>query len=662
MRAGAIIIPMTASAENLEDPPHRTERPGGAEHAGDGELREHVDVLIVGAGISGIGCAYYLQRHHPRRSYAILEARERIGGTWDLFRYPGIRSDSDLHTFGFEFKPWRSENAIADGAEILDYINEAASENGIDKRIRTGCRVTAAAWSSDEARWTVTVASTDTGEQSEITCSWLFTGTGYYHYDAGYTPELPGLGEFKGQIVHPQQWPEQLDYDGKRVVVIGSGATAVTLIPAMAQRTAQITMLQRSPSYIMSLPQKDPLANLANRILGPERGYALARRKNIALQTGFYKFCQRFPRQARALIRRLTARQLPEGYPVDEHFRPRYDPWDQRVCIVPGGDLFRAIRQGKAEIVTDTIAGFSATAIKLSSGRELEADIVVTATGLRLLPLGGIAFRVDGRPIELPSTLAYKGMMLSGIPNFVFLVGYTNASWTLKVGLVCEHFMRLLSHMDACGYDQVTPTPDPHALESTRPLLDFSAGYVTRSVGDFPRQGVSAPWQLAMNPNVDRAVLRRGPVDDPALRFSRRSAPSPPAMPTLAPEPPGPQLRDTPRWLSHIQRDVLGSFDALAEEFGDIAMVRLGPRRLIVFRSAEAARHILVSAQDRYPKAENFKLLRTVLGLGLVTSEGEVWRKSRRMVQPLFAKRHLGAYANHMSGAAAAALDRWLAG
>jgi cation diffusion facilitator CzcD-associated flavoprotein CzcO len=488
---------------------------------------EHLDVLIVGAGISGIGCAYYLQRAHPERSYAIVEARERSGGTWDLFRYPGIRSDSDLHTFGFEFKPWRSEYAIADGAEILDYIREAARENGIDGRIRTGRRVTAASWSSDQARWSVELEHAGSGERSRITCNWLFTGTGYYHYDAGYTPELPGLDDFEGRIVHPQQWPQDLDYDGKRVVVIGSGATAVTLIPAMAQRTGQITMLQRSPSYIMSLPQKDPLANLAGRLLGPERGYALTRRKNIALQTAFYRFCQRFPKQARKLIRRLTIKQLPDGYPVDEHFRPRYDPWDQRVCIVPGGDLFRAIRNGSAEIVTDTIAGFTAGGIRLASGRELEADIVITATGLRLLPLGGISFEVDGRAIELASTLAYKGMMLSGIPNFAFLVGYTNASWTLKVGLVCEHFMRLLSYMDARGYDQVTPSPDPLALTATRPLLDFTAGYVTRAVGDFPRQGARAPWQLAMNPNIDRAVLRKGPVEDPALQFRARRPPSP---------------------------------------------------------------------------------------------------------------------------------------
>ncbi len=490
-----------------------------AEPLGGARAAEHLDVLIVGAGISGIGCAYYLNQYHPQRHYAIVEARERIGGTWDLFRYPGIRSDSDLHTFGFEFKPWRSEYAIADGHEILDYIHEAAREHRIDERIRTGHRVMAASWSSEQARWTVTIAHGDGAQTSTVTCDWLFAGTGYYHYDHGYTPHLPGLESFEGQLIHPQQWPDELDYEGKRVVVVGSGATAVTLVPAMARKAARVTMLQRSPSYVMSLPRKDALANLANRLLGPERGYALTRRKNIALQTGFYKFCRRFPRQARALIRRLTARQLPDGYPVDEHFHPRYDPWDQRVCIVPGGDLFGAIRQGSAEIVTDTIASFTTTGIRLASGRELEADIVVTATGLRLLPLGGISFDVDGKQIELPSTLAYKGMMLSGLPNFVFLVGYTNASWTLKVGLVCEHFMRLLAHMDAAGYDQVTPTPDPDVSQRTRPLLEFSAGYVLRAVGDFPRQGSTGPWQLAMNPNVDRAILREGPVEDAALSF-----------------------------------------------------------------------------------------------------------------------------------------------
>ncbi|MDE3133084.1 MAG: NAD(P)/FAD-dependent oxidoreductase [Acidobacteriota bacterium] len=500
---------------------------------------EHLDVLIVGAGISGIGCAHYLQQHHPRRSYAVLEARPRSGGTWDLFRYPGIRSDSDLHTFGFEFKPWVSENAIADGAEILAYIREAARERGIDRHIRTGQRVLAAAWSSRQARWHVTVERTDTGETAQITCGWLFAGTGYYRYDAGHTPELPGLERFAGQIVHPQQWPEQLDYAGKRVVVIGSGATAVTLVPALAERAAQVTMLQRSPSYIVSLPQTDALAQQATRLLGAARGYALTRRKNIAIQMGVYRFCRRFPRQARRLIRHLTVRQLPAGYPVDEHFRPRYDPWDQRLCVVPRGDLFRAIRRGQAEIVTDGIAGFSPGGIELASGRTLTADIVITATGLRLLAFGGISLTVDERPVELPKTLVYKGMMLSGVPNFAFLIGYTNASWTLKVGPVCEHLMRLLSHMDAGGFAQVTPTPDADALADTRPLLDFSAGYVTRSVNAFPRQGPAAPWQLTMNPNIDRAVLRHGPVVDPALRFAPRFAVPAAAVAAAADRAPG---------------------------------------------------------------------------------------------------------------------------
>jgi cation diffusion facilitator CzcD-associated flavoprotein CzcO len=481
---------------------------------------EHLDVLIVGAGISGIGCAHYLQQHHPQRSYAILEARASIGGTWDLFRYPGIRSDSDLHTFGYEFKPWRSERAIAGGAEILDYIHEAAREDRIDERIRTGHRVLAAAWLSDEARWTVDVELTETSETLRLTCGWLFAGTGYYHYDAGYTPELPGVEQFGGQLVHPQLWPADLDYSGKRVVVIGSGATAVTLIPAMAGRAAHITMLQRSPSYVVSLPSRDALANIAARLLGAERAYALTRRKNIAIQTGFYRFCRRHPRLARRLIRHLTVRQLPDGYPVEEHFNPRYDPWDQRVCIVPDGDLFRAIRRGEAEIVTDRIDSLTPTGIRLASGRELEADIVITATGLRLLPLGGIALSVDGASVELPETLAYKGMMLSDVPNLVFLIGYTNASWTLKVGLVCEHFMRLLDHMDARGYDTAVPVPDAAARRKIRPLLDFSAGYVLRAMSEFPRQGAGAPWQLVMNPNLDRAVLRDGPVEDPALRFT----------------------------------------------------------------------------------------------------------------------------------------------
>ncbi len=483
---------------------------------------DHLDVVIVGAGISGIGCAYYLQRDHPGKSYAILEARPASGGTWDLFRYPGIRSDSDLQTFGFAFKPWISERAIAQGPEILGYIREAASENGIDTRIRTHHRATDAAWSSQENRWLVSVERTDTGERFQISAGWLFAATGYYRYDAGYTPELPGIGDFRGQVIHPQQWPEDLDYAGKRVVVIGSGATAVTLVPAIAQVAGHITMLQRSPTYIMSLPSKDAIAKLLLRLFGPERGYQLARRKNILLQTTVYRLCQRYPKQARALIRRLTAAQLPEGYPVDEHFRPRYDPWDQRLCAVPDGDLFRTIRSGRAEVVTDTIQTFTRTGIRLTSGRELQTDIVVTATGLRLLAFGGMRFTVDGEPVELSDRLAFRGLMLSGMPNFAYLIGYTNASWTLKVGLVCEHFCRVLSHMDEHGYERCVPDL-PYPNMTTTPLLDFSAGYVQRALDDFPKQGAYEPWRLAMSFQDDRRNLSDGPVEDRSLHFSGSS-------------------------------------------------------------------------------------------------------------------------------------------
>jgi cation diffusion facilitator CzcD-associated flavoprotein CzcO len=484
---------------------------------------ESVDVLIVGAGISGIGCAYYLRRDHPEKSYAILEARAASGGTWDLFKYPGIRSDSDLQTFGFAFKPWTSERAMAQGPEILSYIREAASENGIDKKIRTHHKVLSAAWSSADNRWLVTVERTDTGQRFQISAGWLFAATGYYRYDAGYTPELPGLDRFKGRLVHPQQWPEDLDYAGKRVVVIGSGATAVTLIPAIAPTAGRVTMLQRSPSYIMSLPSKDAIANLLLKLFGPVRGYDLARRKNIFQQTAVYKLCQRYPVRARAVIRWLTAKQLPEGYPVDEHFRPKYDPWDQRLCAVPDGDLFKAIRDGNADVVTDTIETFTETGIRLNSGRELEADIVVTATGLKLLAFGGMEFTVDGEPVELPQRLAFRGLMLSGMPNFTYLIGYTNASWTLKVELVCEHFCRMLSYMDEHGYDVCVPEL-PYPNMTIAPLLDFSAGYVQRALDDFPKQGVYEPWRLAMSFHDDRRNLADGPIEDRSLRFSSSAA------------------------------------------------------------------------------------------------------------------------------------------
>ena len=485
---------------------------------------EHVDVLIVGAGISGIGAAYYLQREHPQRSYAILEARGATGGTWDLFRYPGIRSDSDLHTFGYEFKPWRDEQSIADADRILAYLRETAAEHGIDREVRFHSRVVAASWSSGDARWTVAVENTGTGERTAITCSWIFNAGGYYRYDQGHTPRFEGLERFRGTVVHPQFWPEDLDVTGTRVVVIGSGATAVTIVPALGGSAEHVTMLQRTPTYIMPVPSKDAIANALRRRLGEERAYPLIRRKNIAQQRAIYRFCRRFPQAARRLIRWVNAKQLPEGYPVDEHFSPPYDPWTQRLCAVPDGDLFRSIRRGEASVVTDRIATFTEDGILLESGRELPADVVVTATGLSVQPFGGASLTVDGEPVHLPDTVAYKGMMLSGVPNFAFAVGYTNSSWTLKIGLLCEYFCRLLRFMDEHGHEVARPVAP---AMPTRPFLDFGAGYIRRAVDSLPRQGDRAPWLTSMDYADDVKLLRSGRIDDPELRFSRRSASAP---------------------------------------------------------------------------------------------------------------------------------------
>ncbi len=479
---------------------------------------EHFDVVIVGAGISGIGCAYHLQRQLPHKRYVILEGRANTGGTWDLFRFPGVRSDSDLYTFSYDFKPWNSDKVIATGPEILEYVRETAAENGIDERIRTNHRVVSAAWSSEDARWLLDVERTDTGETLKISCSWVFGGTGYYRYDDGYTPELPGIERFQGPVIHPQKWPEGLVYADKRVLVVGSGATAVTLIPAIAKDAAHVTMLQRSPSYILSIPSVDPVANWLRRRLGPRRAHRIARIKNFAIQDAIYQFCQRRPRQASRLLRRLIARQLPDGYPVHIDFNPTYGPWDQRLCFVPDGDLFKAIRAGTATVVTDRIETFTQGGVRLVSGRELEADIIITATGLRLLPFGGIEMTVDERRVEPPQTVAYRGVMLSGVPNFVFSIGYTTRSWTLKVGLVCEYFCRVLRYLDAHGHAACVPEL-PSGDMDTRPLLDFSAGYVTRSLHELPRQGSAAPWNLPMSHLVNGRQLRRAPIADPSVRF-----------------------------------------------------------------------------------------------------------------------------------------------
>jgi cation diffusion facilitator CzcD-associated flavoprotein CzcO len=479
---------------------------------------ESVDVLIVGAGVSGIGAAYYLQRDHPGRRYVILEARGASGGTWDLFRFPGVRSDSDLHTFGYEFRPWRSDRAIADSASILAYLRETAAEYGIDRHIRYRTKVASAEWSSADARWTVHVENTETGQRSTLRCAWLFCAAGYYRYDGGFTPEFAGRERFRGPVVHPQQWPAELDYDGKRVVVIGSGATAVTVVPAMAPAAAHVTMLQRTPSYVLPMPTRDKTNARLTALLGDKRAYAITRRINIFRQVTLWRACQKYPGAARKVIRDINAKLLPAGYPVDEHFNPPYGPWDQRMCIAGDGDLFRVIRDGTASVVTGHIDTFTETGVLLKDGRELPADIIVTATGLNVQAMGGITLTVDGDPVDVPGRFVYKGMMLSGVPNFCFIFGYTNASWTLKVGLLCEHFCRVLAHMDARGYEVARPVAAEPGMPG-RPFTDFGSGYITRALGQLPRQGSRAPWRISPTYNDDVRLLRRRPVDDPELTF-----------------------------------------------------------------------------------------------------------------------------------------------
>jgi monooxygenase len=497
---------------------------------------EHLDVLVVGAGLSGIGAGCHLQTKCPDRSYAILEARERIGGTWDLFRYPGIRSDSDMHTLGYSFHPWDQAQAIAEGPAILNYIHDTATRYGVQRKVRVNHRVVSAAWSSAESRWTVVVQRTDTDETVRISCTFLLTCGGYYRYDQGYTPDFAGTERFPGTIVHPQHWPDDLDYDGKRVVVIGSGATAVTLVPAMAKTAAHVTMLQRSPSYIVTLPAEDPLARLARRVLPPMAAYQAVRWKNIALMILSYQLSRRRPRLMKSVIRRSVLRQLPPGYDVDTHFRPAYNPWDQRLCVVPDGDLFAAIRHGQASVVTDQIETFTERGLELRGGQELEADVIVTATGLQLLAIGGLSLTVDGREVRLSDRLVYKGMMLSGVPNLAFAIGYTNASWTLKADLTCEYVCRLLNHMRRHGYDECVPADDPSIVRE--PLFNLDSGYVRRSIETFPSQGSKRPWRVHQNYALDVLDFRRSAVDDGVLRFSRGAsvpaAPTPAATPAAA--------------------------------------------------------------------------------------------------------------------------------
>jgi monooxygenase len=481
---------------------------------------EHFDVLVVGAGLSGIAAGYHLQAECPDKSYAILESRGSIGGTWDLFRYPGVRSDSDMYTLGYRFRPWPDAKTIADGPAILDYVRETATEYGIDDKIRFNHRVVRAEWSSEDSLWTVEALRTDSERTVTFTCAFLLMCSGYYRYDEGYTPEFEGRERFRGPIVHPQHWDEELDYTGKRVVVIGSGATAVTLVPAMAERAAHVTMLQRSPSYVVSLPAEDPIARFLRRILPARLAYPILRWKNVAMTSGSYWLSKRRPKLAKALIRKGVERKLPRGYDIDTHFRPNYNPWDQRMCLVPDADLFEAISSGKASVVTDRIRTFTEDGIELESGDRLEADVIVTATGLNLMVLGGLEIVVDGEPVDIPKAMTYKGLMLTGVPNSAAALGYTNASWTLKCELTIEYVCRLLNYMDANGYRQVVPVNrDPSV--TPEPFIDFSSGYVLRSIDKFPKQGSKPPWRLYQNYPRDILTLRYSDVGDEALEFSR---------------------------------------------------------------------------------------------------------------------------------------------
>jgi monooxygenase len=480
---------------------------------------EHIDVLIVGAGLSGIGAGYYIQTKCPWASYAIFEARDAIGGTWDLFRYPGIRSDSDMFTLGYSFRPWDGEKSIADGPSILQYIEDTAAESGVDQHIRFHHRIITADWSTDDAVWNVTAERSDSGETVALTCSFLFSCSGHYRYDHGYQPEFPGMDDFQGTIVHPQAWPEDLAYAGKKVVVIGSGATAVTLVPSLAETAAHVTMLQRSPTYIASLPQKSPILRLLRRVLPKNRANSLMRWFNALMAQGFFQLSRRRPDLVKRMLRKSVEKQLPEGYDVDSNFTPTYNPWDQRLCVVPDGDLFKTIRAGTASVVTDHIETFTEGGLKLASGNELEADVIVTATGLELLFMGGIQLSVDGEAVDVPTRLTYKGMMLEGVPNLALAVGYTNASWTLKCDLTCDYVTRLLNHLHDAGLRQCTPVNHGGAVEPM-PLLGLSSGYVQRSIHLFPKQGGRFPWQVHQSYLRDYRALKRSDIQDDAMVFS----------------------------------------------------------------------------------------------------------------------------------------------
>jgi monooxygenase len=484
---------------------------------------EHVDVIVVGAGLSGIDAGYHLGTKCPGKSYVILEASDSIGGTWRLFRYPGVRSDSDMYTLGFPFRPWVGDRALVDGPSILDYVRQTAAEYGIDRHIRFGHKVVRAQWSTRDSRWTVEASTGPDGRTTTFTCGFLLLCSGYYDHGQGYSPQLPGAERFDGRIVHPQQWPEDLDYAGKRVAVIGSGATAVTLVPALAESAARVTMVQRSPSYVLSVPATDALARGLDRFFPARLAFALIRWKNILFFMALFNTSRRAPRLMKKLIRRGVQSRLGNEYAIDIHFAPKYNPWQQRMCFVPDGDLFRAIKRGDAAVATGEIETLTESGLRLTSGETVDADIIVTATGLNLVVLGGIEFVVDGQPVDLPTTLAYRGMMVSGVPNMAFAIGYTNASWTLKCDLTCAFTCRLLNYMDKRGYTHCVPRLSDPAVEAM-PIIDFTSGYVQRSIDRFPRQGSKRPWRLYQNYLLDLTVLKLGAVADGSLEF--HAAPS----------------------------------------------------------------------------------------------------------------------------------------
>ena len=483
---------------------------------------EHFNVVIIGAGLSGIGAACHLTMKRPGKTFVLLEGRDAIGGTWDLFRYPGIRSDSDMYTLGYSFRPWGEAKAIADGPSILKYVRDTAAAYQVDRKIRFGHQVKRASWSSRDALWTVEAERGPDTQVAVFTCDFLFTCSGYYDYAGGYSPDFAGIERFAGRVVHPQAWPPDLDYAGKRVVVIGSGATAVTLVPAMAERAAHVTMLQRSPTYIVSRPAEDQFANRLRRHLPPKLAYGITRWRNVLLTMFFYNMARRKPEKFKKQILGLVRGHLGPDYDVATHFTPSYDPWDQRLCLVPDSDLFVAINAGKASVVTDHVETFTETGIRLRSGAELEADVVVTATGLKMLLLSGLELTVDGARVDLAKSMGYKGMMYSDVPNLATAFGYTNASWTLKADLTCEYVCRLLNHMDKRGYAQCTPKKDPSVAEE--PFLSFTSGYVQRALDQLPRQGATKPWKLNQNYARDLVALRYGSVDDGTMVFSCRES------------------------------------------------------------------------------------------------------------------------------------------